>query len=367
METHPLTLDDTLWQHAAPPPGYAGHAADECYFQTSGSEGQPKWVVHTRDTLRISARAVNAHLQVTAADHWLLTLPLHHVGGFSILIRALESGSRVTQLTGKWDAHHLAAQKHITLTSLVPAQVYDLVAAQLPAPPALRAVLVGGGALSPDIEAAARRLGWPVLKTYGMTETASQVATQTLSGTEMAILPIWQLHTDSDSILTLRGPALAKGYLIEKSSHWHFQPILAENGLRTRDRVTLTPDGFLHFLGREAGTIKILGELVSLATIQAQIDSLRLHEHLHSSDAAVCDLPDPRRESRLVLAVSDMPPSAAAELLTQLNQQLRPFEQITTAPQHLPAIPRSHLGKIRLEALRHALTHLSVSSPSPSP
>src|SRR5687767_7857229 len=71
------------------------------YFQTSGTEGTSKWVGLSRAAFLASARAVNEHLESTAADRWLITLPLHHVGGFSILARCRESGAKFFHMKGR--------------------------------------------------------------------------------------------------------------------------------------------------------------------------------------------------------------------------------------------------------------------------
>ncbi|MFZ4768005.1 MAG: AMP-binding protein, partial [Roseimicrobium sp.] len=63
------------------------------FFQTSGSEGVPKWVGLSRAAFLASARAVNAHLQATARDRWSIVLPLRHVGGFAILARCSAAGA----------------------------------------------------------------------------------------------------------------------------------------------------------------------------------------------------------------------------------------------------------------------------------
>jgi len=334
---------------------------DWCFFQTSGSEGKRKWVGLTKESLLISARAVNMHFGVTERDHWLLALPIYHVGGFGVLARAFVSGSQVSKLEGKW---HAAAfvQKCVdvgaTLVSLVPTQVFDLVAAELRAPQSLRVVLVGGGAMSSEVEQAAKRLGWPLRRTYGMTETASQIASQTLEdGGEMEVLPIWDLRIDDEGVLTVRGEALAKGYASEEAGKWQWQPISAESGLRTRDRVELWTHGtrrLLRFRGRETGTLKILGELVYLGAIQERIEALMLQMSLHQGEAVVCDVPDARKEARLVLAVSGMPKTIAETLLASLNQELRAFEQVEQT-MAVPMIPRSELGKVRLADLRTML------------
>lgn len=334
-------------------------ASDWCFFQTSGTEGARKWVGLTKESLLISARAVNEHFGITAQDHWLLALPTHHVGGFGILARAHLSGSPITRLEGKWNASAFAQKCEnvgATLASLVPTQIFDLVAAQLKAPAAMRAVLVGGGALNAELEAAALALGWQVHRTYAMTETGSSVAAQPHPGDELEVLPIWQVSTDAEGVLTISGPALAQGYAICEEDCWHWEPISPE-GLRTRDRVEIIEaEGTrrLRFLGREAGTVKILGELVALGHIQDRIEALRLKLGSSTADAAICDVADARKESRLVLAVSGMTEGEAAQMQKGLNETLRPFEQIQDV-RMLKAIPRSDLGKVLLAGLRELL------------
>lgn len=333
---------------------------DWCFFQTSGTEGKRKWVGLTKQALLTSARTVNEFFGITAQDHWMLALPTHHVGGFGILARAHLSGSLVTRLTGKWNAAEFVQKCEevgATLASLVPTQVFDLVAAKLSAPGFMRVVLVGGGALNHELEAEALRLGWPIHRTYGMTETASGVAAQRKPGAGMEVLPIWQVSTDAEGVLSVHGEALAKGYAVWNEGVWCWESIPADTGLRTRDRVeVLEVDGrrCIRFLGRESGTVKILGELVALEPIQNQIEALKLKLGLHGADAAVCDVTDPRKESRLVLAVSGMAMADAARLQKSLNEKLRPLEHLQET-RMLEAIPRSELGKVRLADLRALL------------
>ncbi len=335
-------------------------AQNMCFFQTSGTEGRRKWVGLTKEALLVSARAVNTHFGITNRDHWLLALPVHHVGGFGVLARAFESSSAVTRLDGKWDAAVFArtcTEVGATLASLVPTQVFDLVAAKLSAPRSMRVVLVGGGAMNSELEHAALHLGWPVRRTYGMTETSSQVASQTTEDGEMEVLPIWDLSTDDAGVLSVRGDALAKGYAVQENGKWCWEPISVEAGLRTRDRVSLHHDGtrrFLRFVGRESGIVKILGELVALGPIQERIDSIRLKLLLHFGDAAVCDVSDMRKENRLVLVVSQMSEMDAVRLQKGLNETLRPFERVEVI-RTLNSIPRGDLGKVRWEELRALL------------
>lgn len=359
--------DGGVWvgrsEHTSEDAGLAEFARDElqardwCFFQTSGTEGVRKWVGLTKAALLISAGAVNTHFDITARDHWLLALPTHHVGGFGILARAYVSGSRVTALVGKWDAGAFVrqcAEAGATLASLVPTQIFDLVAAGLRAPPTLRVILVGGGALNRELADAAAKLGWPLHCTYAMTETASTVAAQTRPGDALEVLPIWRVKTDAEGVLSVSGAALAQGYATCEAEVWRWEAISAATGLRTRDRVEVMQEGgrsCLRFVGREAGMVKILGELVALEPIQDQLEALRLKLGLNTADAAVCDVADARKGSRLVLAVSGMNEADAARLQKGLNETLRPFEHIQDV-RVLESIPRSELGKVRRAELR---------------
>lgn len=329
-----------------------------CFFQTSGSEGRPKWVALEKQAFLISGAAVNAHLGSTAADRWLVALPQHHVGGFAIHARAHLSGASVITRLERWEPaafHQTCVETGATLVSLVPTQVHDLACAGLRCPPGLRAAIIGGGGMSPELAAAARGLGWPVLQSYGMTEAASQIATQPLHAPHrpMQVLPHWQARTDDNGRLVIRGAALAAGYVIhEDGPGWRWQPIGGE--LVTRDLVTLHEDAggcWLEFRGREAGYVKILGELVHLAPLQARLDALALSLKMPSPPVIV-PLQDARRETRLLLVTEDHP--AADELLLSYNESVEPLHQ-ASGLHRLSTIPRTPLGKVDSPALLQLL------------
>jgi O-succinylbenzoic acid--CoA ligase len=326
------------------------------YFQTSGSEGVPKWVGLTRAALLASARAVNEHLEASPEDRWLITLPLHHVGGFSILARCFDSRAKYHNMKGKWSIDRfmgLCLRETITLTSLVPAQVFDLVQNGVPAPPGLRAVVVGGGALARDIGLRAASLGWPVLQSFGMTEAGSQIATEPLDHLyagfdpdSLEVLRGWDLKADDAGTLTIKGPALASGFLVLRDDQWSWDPIDPARGLVTRDRVQLWDHGtrkFLRFLGRESSFVKILGELVNLASLQARLAESAVQAGLAPDSAVIVPLPDDRKETRLVL-VSDLPTEKADALRKSFNDRAAGFERIDET-HTVPSIPRTSIGK----------------------
>lgn len=334
-----------------------------CFFQTSGSEGSPKWVALPKEAFLISGQSVNAHFEVKAEDRWLVALPVHHVGGFAIHARAHLSGSGLVQGYSRWqpDAFvEICNHEGITLVSLVPTQVHDLVRNRHHAPPDLRVAIIGGGALSMELAAAAKALGWPVFQTFGMTEAASQIATEPYQERRLAsddlaleVLPHWQVRTDSDGRLLLRGAALARGYALRSEKGiWSWRSIGDE--LVTRDIVSLCTCGnrhFLRFVGRESGFVKILGELIHLAPLQARIDALSLVHGL-ALPPVIVSVPDPRRESRLVLVAEC---AVGAGLIEPFNAITEPLCQISEAVL-VSGIPRTSLGKVDASSLQTCLS-----------
>lgn len=339
---------------------------------TSGSTGAPKFACLSRRALLDSAVAVNGHLQATAADRWLCALPLFHVGGLGIWARAHVLGSRVTPLTGRWNPRHFCARlaaSRASLTALVPTQVHDLVAHGCACPPGVRAVLVGGGALSPELGASARALGWPLLETFGMTEAGSQVATRELEAANpnnvatpvpgLPVLPVWEVRLGAAAALEIRGTPLFSGYLVRRHARQCFAfecPVTRDGWFRTSDRVHLQPSAAslrLTPLQRSDSLVKILGENVDVGAIQAAIDP-------GCTQIVIVAIPDARAGARLVAAIdgaATADPQIVNSILRKYNATADPPERIN-AFTILARIPRNPLGKIPRQKLVEVLGKL---------
>ena len=166
----------------------------------------------------VSARVVNRHLKCVAGDRWLIALPLTHVAGIAVLARSFCGSFSIVKMPGAWNPkvfQNVLKTEKITLSALVPAQVYDVVGSGLSAPDSLRAVLVGGGALSPSLYRKARGLGWPLLPSYGLTELCSQAAVAGLSSVKNPISAV------ADSPSTLEGKKSAKGESVSLTAPAH--------------------------------------------------------------------------------------------------------------------------------------------------
>jgi o-succinylbenzoate---CoA ligase len=246
---------------------------DQVWLATSGSGGVLKLVALSRDALEASARAVNKHLGVLSSDIWLNPLPLFHVGGLGIVVRAGLAGSRCEVLQGAWEAGgYVGAAERCgaTLSSLVPTQVHDLVRGGWRAPGRLRAAVVGGGVLAENLQAEAAALGWPLLPSYGLTEFASQVATArpAVPSRWLPLLDHAEARIDGEGVLELRGPSLLTGRMIfNEDGGVQWEDPKVGGWLCTGDRAELLGRE-LRVLGRADDVVKIRGELVDVAALE---------------------------------------------------------------------------------------------------
>ena len=141
---------------------------------TSGSSGKPKAVELTFNNLINSIKISGKFLKQSKSDRWLAGLPFYHIGGFSIITRAIYFRSSIIipnslKLTEVINSFGLLP----TFISLVPTQLKYIVENKIKAPKSLRASLIGGGPSDRILITKAIKLNWKPVKVYGSTETAS--------------------------------------------------------------------------------------------------------------------------------------------------------------------------------------------------
>ncbi|HYQ14722.1 MAG TPA: AMP-binding protein [Polyangiaceae bacterium] len=256
------------------------------HLPTSGSTGSPRLVQLSRAALLASAHASAQNLGWQADDRWLLCLPLSHTGGLSIVTRSLLA-RRAVSLFEPGPSGTLAqlprlarALEDATLVSLVPSVLTALLDAGFVAPAGLRAVLVGGAGCAPELAERARSAGIPLLTSYGLTETASQVVTRRYAERFLPLptrrgvvssgqpLPGVELRLDGETI-ALRSPSLFSGYLGAATA-----PFDTEGWLVTSDRGELGDDGELYVRGRSDDVIVTGGENVDPLEVEAALYEL---------------------------------------------------------------------------------------------
>lgn len=336
---------------------YQGHV----WLSTSGSTSQ-KWVGLSKEALLASASAVNHHLQASASDRWVTALPDFHVGGLGIWARAYLNRAAVFDFKsvsgGKWQASSFVAfveEVKGSLTSLVPAQLYDLIQLGGEAPPSLRAVVIGGGKLMPELYAKAVELGWPVLPSYGLTECASQVATAPLGSWKAGITyPSLELlphmrGEEQSGRLAFSGSSLLSSYAYFEQGDIRFIDPKVNGWLISEDRGEIRGSQ-LSVFGRLDACIKIGGESVDLARLEAHLQSIALKVSFQGEVTLVA-IPDPRLGNVLYLAAARADILALEDVIERFQKSVLPFEKIR-AVCHLPYIPRSPLSKILVNELQ---------------
>ena len=201
---------------------------------------------------------------------------------------------------------------------------------------------------SPELLAEGARLGWPILGTYGLTESCSQVTVQPYGeapGPEQgAGLPLAgvELKADADGI-AVRGPTLMSGYLPEDAGAFD-----AAGWFRTGDLGRLDARGRLFVLGRAKEMILSGGENVSPLRVEASLRALP-----GVRDVVVYGLPDPEW-GEVVGATVVLEEGATIEGVgVQARALLAGFER----PRHLVAaetLPLLPSGKIDRRSARAA-------------
>lgn len=297
---------------------------------TSGSTGTPRGVALNRRALVASAVASAANLGWRDDDAWLGCMPLAHVGGLSILLRCLLARRTIVATPElRFDSANVAAtieRERVTLASLVPTMLDRLLATSWQPPRTLRAVLLGGGPASPSLLARARDRGVPVLRTYGLTEACSQIATDPAAGDPCAagdgLAPVSGAEIRVvEGIIHVRGPMLAQAYVTPSAAPL---PLTPDGFFVTGDRGALDARGRLRVLGRSDDVIVTGGENVDPVEVEQALEACP-----GVAAACVFAVPDATWGSVVCAAIvspSDDSPTDG-ELLRALDERLASFKR----------------------------------------
>lgn len=179
---------------------------------TSGTTGRPDRVTLSTGQVLFGALGSTIRLGHDGEDRWLCCLPLHHIGGLSILCRAALTQTSV-ELHDAFDPRGVdraLSSGSIQLVSLVPEMLRRLLEETTePRWHGVRAALIGGAACDPELRRRAEEAGLPTALTWGMTETAAQVATTRPSATAergLPPLPFSRVSVDEIGQLRVSGP-----------------------------------------------------------------------------------------------------------------------------------------------------------------
>lgn len=325
-----MTLDDFLkeWHDSSP----------TLTVHTSGSTGRPKPISVEKQRMRASAQRTCDFLGLDSSDTALLCMPLDYIAGKMMVVRSLVCG--MSLLHTNPSAHPLKGlREQPSFVAMVPLQVAKTleVPAERDRLKRVRNLLIGGGAIDPDLEQALQDFPHAVWSTYGMTETLSHIALRRINGSERSryYQPMEGVQTrqTSDGCLEIFAPAICP------------QP------LQTNDIVELADDGVaFRIVGRKDNVIDSGG-----IKIQAEEVEARLATRL-ATPFAITKRKDRVFGEAVVLAVErGMTDIKTAKALCQ---ELLPKYWIPKDYVELEKIPTTETGKIARKRLAETVQAL---------
>jgi o-succinylbenzoate---CoA ligase len=324
------------------PDGVPAEPGVAVVVHTSGTAGSPKLVQFDRAAIDAAVASSALALEATPRDRWLCCLPLSHVGGLLVLLRAVLLAAPVTVLE-RFDVDQVKAEREAAFVSVVPTMLGRLLDAGADLA-RYRAILVGGAAVSAELLQRARAAGANVVKTYGLTESCGGVVYDgvPLPGTEVRI--------DEYGGIQLRGPTLMLGYRHDAGAT--ARAFTEDGWLRPGDAGRIDERGRLHVIGRMDDLINTGGERVWPQEVEAA-----LLRHPAVGDVAIVGRPDAEWGQRVVAYVVPADP-ASPPTIEQLRDHVALSLPRFKAPKDLVLVPnglpRTASGKVRRAALPEA-------------
>jgi O-succinylbenzoic acid--CoA ligase len=319
---------------------------------TGGSSGKIKFTIHTWETLLASVQGLTEYFQIETINSFCV-LPLYHVSGLMQFMRSLTTGGKLLLLDFKQLAPDRLPEVDPSeyFISLVPTQLQRLLEKRQLVKwlTQFMTVFLGGAPAWEELLEKARFYQIRLAPTYGMTETASQIATlkpdDFLMGRSGSgqILPHAQVkicdqagenipeHVSGN--LVIQAKSLALGYY---PNFWEHQGYLVVDDIGLIDA-----EGYLHVIGRNSDKIITGGENVYPVEIESAINKTHL-----VTDICIIGVPDPQWGQVITaIYVPKNPHVSISEIQARLKQQLSKYK----IPKYwipVKELPRNDRGKI---------------------
>jgi long-chain acyl-CoA synthetase len=342
-------------------------AALALLIYTSGTTGLPKGVMLDHANLDAMTEMGLQALQLTAADHCLLVLPLFHVNGIVVsILLPLLSGGRVT-LRRRFDIESFfddVRRLRPTYFSAVPtiyAMLNALPETVRPDTASLRFGVCGAAPASAELlQSFEARYGFPLVEAYGLSEGTCGSTINPIDGLRkpgsvglpfpgqrIAIADARGMHLPPGATgeVLVQGPNVMRGYLGKPEET---AKTVIDGWLHTGDIGRIDADGYLSIVGRQKEMIIRGGENI----YPKEIEDV-LYEFPGVLEAAVVSAPHETFGEIVVAYVAFRPgatstPDALSEHCAErLTRYKRPATILV-----LDSLPKNAMGKIDKPKLR---------------
>ena len=290
---------------------------------TSGSTGFPKLVALSIANFIWSAHGSSENIPVNPNDNWLISLPLFHVGGMSIIFRTMLAGANAIIYPKILDGDFID-QHRITHFSLVATQLSRQINSKFPFGQATKAILLGGSKIPHALIQKSIELNLPIHTSFGCSEMASQVCTTSKEATIYELMTAGkvlagrQMKIDQDGRIQLNGKTRFLGY-------WQNQKLLKpfdkDGWFTTNDLGEFDNNGFLKVIGRADRMFISGGENIHPEQIEQALINLE-----GIMNALVIDMPSETYGSRPVAFLQGQKNYSDPELRKLLSENLMPFQ-----------------------------------------
>ena len=314
---------------------------------TSGSTGEPKGILHSFEGLLASATSSNSATSFGRGDTWLLSLPLYHVSGLMILLRAIVAGAGIETIeNGGLDSlsQWLRSEPKANYISLVPEMFSRLLHSEtVDVFRAFTCVFLGGGPVREELIRSSGSSGIRLFQGYGMTETGAHITFGRLSidsvgsplrGVEVKIDPHGRILVRSERLFV--GFVTKQGF-VPREGDW----------FDTGDLGELTSGGDVMVLGRAGRMFISGGENIYPEELEQAAESFPLIKA-----AAVIATPSEKWGQRphlfLEVESDQFQLSRFKDFLRERLASFKIPEEISI----LPRLPTTPIGKIDYRALR---------------
>jgi o-succinylbenzoate---CoA ligase len=274
--------------------------------QTSGSTGKPKSITLPKSLMLKSAERTIEYFCLKKGNRILLSLSCQYIAGKMMVVRAIAGQMNLITVDPASNFDFLE-NGTFDFGAMVPNQVFKIW--EKPSGKDklqnIRNLLVGGSAISANLEAQIAQLSNRVVSTYGMTETASHIAIRELSGTRK-----------SDIHQCLAGITVS---LSENDCLQIHLPEMIEP-LQTNDLAELKTNTSFRILGRADSVIISGGIKYSPEAIEKKLEGSFDQRFVISS------VPDEKMGEKMVLVIEGKP-SPIATIQEKLKALLPTFEQ----------------------------------------